>query len=73
MRREGDDQQGAQGEASHIQASADSSHTHSHGWGLLTSRVEVDEDKAIVKKYYKTTNFNICISGDTLRRLLKAL
>ncbi len=37
--------------------------------GLLTYKIEVDEDKGIVRKFYRTSNFNICVSREKLSSL----
>ena len=39
--------------------------------GLLTYRVELDEDEMLIKKYYTTTNFNLVINPKTLKKLLR--
>ena len=39
--------------------------------GLLEQRVEFDENKLIVRKYYKTKDFEIRIGADTLKKILK--
>ncbi len=39
--------------------------------GLIEFRAEIDEVKYIVRKYYRTKNFRICISKNELLKLLK--
>jgi len=39
--------------------------------GLLTYRVEVDEEKGIIRKYYRTADFRVCVSKDNLTKLTK--
>jgi len=41
--------------------------------GLLTYRVEVDEERGIIKKYYRTADFRICVSRDYLSKLSRLL
>lgn len=41
--------------------------------GLLEYRAELDEERMIVRKYYKTKPFEIYINPETLREILKNL
>lgn len=41
-------------------------------YGLLEQRVEFDENKLIIRKYYKTKNFEIRIGASTLKKVLKS-
>ncbi len=36
--------------------------------GLLTYKVKVDEVRGVVRKYYRTANFHICMSREYLSR-----
>lgn len=37
--------------------------------GLLTYRVEVDEERGVIRKYYRTADFRICVSREYLSKL----
>ncbi len=39
--------------------------------GLLSYRVEVDEGKGVLRKYYKTSEFRIIVSHELLRELCR--
>ncbi len=39
--------------------------------GLLTYRVEVDEAKGVVRKYYRTTDFHICMDRKHISRFYR--
>ncbi len=39
--------------------------------GLLTYRVEVDEVRGVVRKYYRTTDFRVCVSREYLSRFYR--
>ncbi len=39
--------------------------------GLLEYRVELDEDRMIVRKYYRTKDFEICINSEILSEILR--
>jgi ArsR family transcriptional regulator len=39
--------------------------------GLLTYRVEVDEVRGVLRKYYRTADFRICVSKEYLSRFCK--
>ncbi len=40
-------------------------------YGFLEARAEIDKEKFIVKKYYKTRKFEVKISDEILRKLIK--
>lgn len=37
--------------------------------GLLTYRVEVDEERGIIRKYYRTADFHVCVGKEFLSKL----
>ncbi len=37
--------------------------------GLLTVETEIDEDRLIVRKFYKISNFEICLNKDFFKKL----
>lgn len=41
--------------------------------GLLEYRVEFDEERMVVRKYYKTRKFEVCINSKVLNEIFKSL
>ncbi len=39
--------------------------------GLLEYRTELDEERMIVRKYYRTRRFEICVNSDVLEAILE--
>ena len=37
--------------------------------GLLSYRIEVDEERGVIRKYYRTEDFRICVSREYLSKL----
>ena len=41
--------------------------------GLLEYRTELDEERMIVRKYYRTRNFEVCINSEVLKKIFEEL
>ena len=41
--------------------------------GLLEYRTELDEERMIVREYYRTRNFGVCINSEVLKEIFEEL